>query len=115
MHGVCHTEIPSKSVTESAAFYKAVFGWETTVMGEGEYAVFKMGDGREGGFDPSWEPAAAGVVLYIEVADIPASLALIKTHGGTVIKEKTEVGGPHGYYALFLDPHDNRLGIWAQD
>lgn len=115
MLGICHTEIPSKDVNESAAFYGAVFGWETKVQGAGEYAVFHMGDGKEGGFDPSEEPAAGGILIYVEVADIPESLAKIEAAGGTVVRGKTAVGGPHGYYALFTDPHGNRLGVWSQE
>lgn len=115
MHGICHLEIPSKNVADSAAFYGAVFGWETDVRGEGEYGVFRMGDGNEGGFDPSESPTESGILPYVEVADIPDTLAKIEAAGGKVIRQKTPVGGPHGFYALFADPHGNRLGIWAKE
>ena len=51
---------------------------------------------------------------YVQVEDIPETLAKISTLGGKVEKEKTEIGGDYGFYAIFRDPSGNRLGLWSK-
>jgi len=115
MNGIGHIEIPSRNLAESMAFYSSAFGWECGKESD-FYAFFKTPNGVSGGFDPSSTPSSdAGTTIYIEVDDMNAALAKIGKLGGRVLKPKTEIGGEMGFYALFTDPHGNRMGFWSAD
>lgn len=111
---IVHIEFPADNPAGLGGFYNQLFGWETTPMSEG-YVLFNPGDGAVGGGfstpeggQPNW------VVCYIQVDDIDAKLAEIGAAGGSTFKGKTEIGGGHGFYALFKDPNGNIMGVWSQ-
>lgn len=115
MHGICHIEIPSKDFEKAAAFYKAVFDWETQMIPQMNYAMYKAPSGVNGGFSGELEIyQKPGVVFYIEVENIDASLKKIEKNGGKTIKGKTEIAPEMGFYAIFGDAEGNTLGLWAQ-
>jgi hypothetical protein len=115
MNGIEHIEIPSKNLEESMVFYSRAFGWECRKHND-YYAYFKAPNGVDGGFDPSGAPSAdSGTTIYIRVDDIASTLSKIEELGGTVLRSKTEIGGEMGFYALFTDPHGNRIGLWSAD
>ncbi|HYF52242.1 MAG TPA: VOC family protein [Planctomycetota bacterium] len=115
--GIVHIEIPAPDLKKATAFYSSVFSWKVDdsfpSSGGEQYAMFQDG-AVGGGFDPRLKPTTDGIVLYIAVKDIPEALKKIAASGGSVIKEKTEIGGNHGYYALFKDPNGNKVGIWCK-
>jgi predicted enzyme related to lactoylglutathione lyase len=112
-HTITHIEIPSPDMKKSIDFYSGVFGWETEVMPDGKYAMFKTGEKSGGGFDSATKPAAQGVGpgLVINVEDIDATLEKIKNAGGKVVQEKTVIEGGWGSYARFTDLNENHLQI----
>jgi predicted enzyme related to lactoylglutathione lyase len=111
---ICYCEIPAPDLKKAIIFYSRVFKWkiDESDMG-GPYAMFNEG-GHGGGFDPNKQPSDKGVVLYISVKDIPATLKEIASAGGSVVKEKTEIGGNYGFYGLFKDPNGNQVGVWSK-
>jgi uncharacterized protein len=115
MNGIGHIEIPTRNLDESVEFYTNAFGWECRKHSD-YYAFFKTPNGMCGGFEPSSIPSAdAGVLLYIETDDIFGLLTRIESYGGKTLKSKTEIGENMGFFALFLDPHGNRFGLWSKE
>jgi len=113
MYKIEHIEIPSKNLAESMEFYSNAFGWECKMLGE-TYGFFKGPDGTAGGFDPTGTPSSdSGIVPYIGVEDIEATLSKIESLGGKTFKHKTEIGDDMGFYGMFTDPHGNRFGLWS--
>jgi len=112
-HTITHIEIPSPDMQKSIDFYSQVFGWETQVMPDGKYAMFKTGEKTGGGFDTTTKPAAQGVGpgLVINVEDIDGTLQKIKNAGGKVVQEKTVIEGGWGAYARFTDTNGNHMQI----
>lgn len=113
----CYVEIPAPDVERSAAFYRTVFGWtvEPSHLTDFSYWTFEAGErGLSGGLDSRLEAEDGGVLLYLRVEDIAATLEAVRRAGGSVVGEKREVGGEHGYFALFQDPCGNRLGLWSR-
>lgn len=90
-------------------FYAAVVDWQPSPVDMGGYADFAM-------HPPGGEPVA-GVchargphadlppvwLIYITVADLDASLARCRAHGGTVLAEPRVLGST-GRYAVIRDP-----------
>jgi predicted enzyme related to lactoylglutathione lyase len=115
MNGFCHIEIPSKDLEKAKAFYEGVFGWKVSAWeGMENYLVFETGDGVNGGFTTEFEISkTAGIMLYIQVEDIPGTLGNINKHGGKTILPKTQIPNV-GYYAIFSDAEGNQLGLFSE-
>ena len=113
-HGkICYLEIPTADVARSARFYQAVFGWKTRRRGDGATA-FDDGVGEVSG---TWvlgrPPAAApGLLLYIMVDDIHATIAAVRAAGGTIVQE-VGADAPE-ITARFRDPGGNVIGLYQQ-
>ncbi len=111
---LCYLEIPAPDLARAEAFYLKIFSWESRRSGDA-YSMFQAGT-LEGGFDSKKKPSPeGGIVFYIKVADIPATLTAISNAGGTIIKQRTDIGEGWGFFGLFLDPNGNRIGLWERD
>jgi predicted enzyme related to lactoylglutathione lyase len=121
MHRVVHIEFAAEDPKALSEFYRELFGWRTMPSDlDDTYVVWSHGEGDQeqaGGFrkfqpDESRTPSER-VMLYIEVADIPAALARIEGLGGATKLGKTPIGG-HGFIACFTDPAGNSAGLWSR-
>jgi predicted enzyme related to lactoylglutathione lyase len=113
MHGINHIEIPTTDAQKSKDFYIKIFGWKMNEDMPG-YVMFTTGDNQGGGFTEERKPSEDGVVLVIEVEDIPKKLGEIEAAGGKKVKEKTAISPEFGFYALFTDPSGNIMGLWSK-
>lgn len=114
-------EIRTRNIEEGAAFYEGVFGWtvveEETTEGV-DYWIFDTGGEprienlRRGGMWLRPDGETLGVVVYIVVDDIEATLKKVTESGGTTVTPKTPQGA--GARACFSDPSGNVLGLWEE-
>ena len=110
---ICYLEIPALDVSRSIAFYRAVFGWAIRVRGDGATA-FDDAAGQVSGTWVTGRPplATPGVLIYIMVDDISASLSAVVDHGGEVFQP---VGADFPEItARFRDPAGNVFGLYQQ-
>lgn len=106
---IIHLNIPATDLQQSQRFYGAIFGWTFTPNTD-SYVLFDDG-GHGGGLSLDTRVApGAGVLLFIQAADLEQTLAAVRAHGGTVVKEPAPTGGG-GMYAVFTDPAGNRMGL----
>jgi len=49
--------------------------------------------------------------VYVDTADIDASLAKVEQLGGKVMLPRSEIPGM-GWFALFSDPSGNQIGLF---
>lgn len=114
-------EIRTSNIETTATFYESLFGWKTTekVKADGfDVWIFDTGGEprvqnlRRGGIwlRPKGEPL--GVVVYVVVDDIEATLMRVIELGGKAVSPKIPVGA--GYAAFFTDPSGNRLGLYEE-
>lgn len=56
------------------------------------------------------------IVPAIHTYDIEAKFKLIELCGGKILKGKSPIGADaqHGFYALFEDPHGNRMALFEE-
>ncbi len=113
MHGFAHMEIPTTDPQKSKDFYGKLFGWKMEEDMPG-YVMFTTGDNQSGGLTQDSKPSENGVILYIEVEDIPKKLGEIEAAGGKKVKEKTAISPEFGFYGLFTDPSGNIMGLWSR-
>ena len=114
-------EIQTENISETAEFYKELFGWQIikeTYSDGSPYWIFDTGTNprvenlRRGAFllKQNQQPK---VVFFILVNDIDSTLKKVKKLGGKVIKEKMNVS-PNRYSGYFLDPNDILIGLWEE-
>jgi len=107
VHGqVCYLQIPAASSKRAAAFYEAVFGWQTGT----HYPDFEA-PGLIGQWVEGRPPARdAGPMIWIHVADMKQTLEHVTTHGGEIL-EPPAPDGPTRTLATIIDPEGNPIGL----
>jgi predicted enzyme related to lactoylglutathione lyase len=106
---VVHFEINSQNPAALHDFYRELFDWQIHVDPEIGYGmVDTKGSGINGGIGPSRGPNQ--VTFYIEVDDLPATIARIEAAGGKIVVPITDIPGTVSF-AQFADPDGNLIGL----
>jgi predicted enzyme related to lactoylglutathione lyase len=109
---ICYVEIPATDVQRSAEFYEKVFGWNIRQRGDGAIAF----DDSVGEVSGTWvtgrPPAAPGLLIYIMVDSVAATIDTLVTHGGELV-QPIGADAPE-ITARFRDPAGNVLGLYQQ-
>ena len=107
---ICYLQIPAADVARSAEFYAGVFGWHLRRRGDGTIAFDDPASGVSGtwvtGRPPSQTP---GVLVYVMVDDVAATLDAVLAHGGEIAAPRT--GEAPEFVAWFRDPGGNVFGV----
>ena len=109
---VVHFQIVARDAPAQAAFYRAMFNWDSGDNGRGAFAAGLGGPepGPGGHFRQGERPA---VVLFVQVGDIYASTRLAVELGGKVTAEP--FGSDAGVTRAFIeDPEGNAIGLIQQ-
>jgi uncharacterized protein len=112
---ICYLEIPAADIDASVRFYTKSFGWQVRTRGDGSRAF----DDTTGAVSGTWvlgrPPAATfGILIYIMVDSIAATLAALVQAGGSVVTPLTSLHSPGEAYATFADPAGNVLGLYQE-
>jgi predicted enzyme related to lactoylglutathione lyase len=107
VHGqVCYLQMPAVDAARAAAFYEAVFGWQT----EHPYQDFES-PGLIGQWVPGRPTAPdAGPMIWIHVANLAQTLEAVTKNGGE-ITDAPSPDGPHRTLATIVDPEGNPIGL----
>ncbi|MCW4035967.1 MAG: hypothetical protein NWE75_02125 [Candidatus Bathyarchaeota archaeon] len=110
----CHIVIPSKNFEESRTFFEKAFGW--IVQGAPEAGVMDVLPPSGKGIGAELNSEEEVIVPAIHTCDIEVKLELIELYGGKILRGKSPVGADaqHGFYALFEDPHGNRMALYQE-
>ena len=110
---ICYVELPSTDVARSAAFYRAVFGWNVRTRGDGATA-FDDAVGEVSGTWVTGRPpqGAPGLLVYVMVDSVAATIDAVLEHGGELVQA---IGGDAPEItARFRDPDGNLLGLYQE-
>jgi|SRR5579863_3293568 len=110
---ICYVELPSADVARSAEFYGTVFGWRMRTRGDGATAFDDATGQVSGAFVVGRGPTdGVGLLVYVMVDDITATLAKVVASGGRVVQA---VGGDAPEItARIADPTGNVLGLYQE-
>lgn len=113
-HGrLSYVQIPSDDIRRSAAFYEEVFGWQIRDGNDAHLSFTEATGDMIGawvtGLAISREP---GVLAYIYVHGIDATLETVGSNGGEVVMPPYEEGDL--WVARVRDPAGNVIGVWQQ-
>ncbi|HRI49650.1 MAG TPA: VOC family protein [Pseudomonadota bacterium] len=107
-------EIPVPDLEKGLGYYARLLRWRfSQVPGQADYAItpdsgFSLGTSLIGG---SRGARMRGHINYIASADLDATAERIKAHGGTILRERSEIPG-EGAFLLFQDPDGVRWGLF---
>ena len=112
-------EIPARDLGRAKAFYEQVLGLELALneLGPLKMAWFPMHRDAPGATGTlvqgaGFEPSHAGTLVYLQVADIEATLQRVQAKGGKTLQPKTNLG-QYGFIAHFEDSEGNRVALHA--
>ncbi len=109
------TELDTRDVEGAKAFYGAVFGWgaEASTGGGMPYTEFKLGEESISGMmdmPPGVpEQVPAYWLVYLQVADVDASVVKAQELGASVTAPATDF--PGGRFAVLSDPQGAMFGV----
>ena len=111
---ICYIELPATDVTRSSEFYTKVFGWNMRKRGDGHVAFDDSVGEVSGSFIPGRSPSSGtpGLLVYVMVDDMTATLAAIVAAGGKIV-QPVGVDAPE-ITARFSDPAGNVIGLYRQ-
>lgn len=112
----CYSEIPAHDASTSAAFYEKVFGWNIRHR-DSARPSFDDATGSVSGAWVTGRPAARepGLLPYVWVNDVGATLSLITAQGGEVIADPhPDHPGGTSKIATFRDPGGNVIGLYQE-
>ena len=111
---VIHFEIGGENVEKLIDFYSSVFEWSVFPLADQLYIADPASDkGIQGHlFQTTEEMDAINlVIIYVQVDDIHASLKMVESLGGKVIKQPQAIPGNASFFAIFQDPSGNYIGL----
>src|SRR5713101_2167495 len=84
---ICYIEMPAVDIARSSNFYKQVFGWNIRKRGDGSTSF----DDTTGEVSGTWvlgcpPGAAPGLLLYVMVDSVAATLEAIVANGGEIVQ-----------------------------
>ena len=113
-------EIPATDIKRASRFYATILDTQLEMM---ETPTFKsamfpsdMQQGEIGGAISQAEgltPSATGTLIYLNAnPDLQPVLDRVEAAGGKVVRPKTQVQMEDGgYFAVFIDPEGNMVGL----
>ncbi|MEZ0447802.1 VOC family protein [Cellulomonas sp. ICMP 17802] len=111
-------EITSTNPDRARDFYTKLFDWSSEAPPElGGYNLIETGAPAEtigggiGAADPDGLPP--GILLYVRVDDLAATLTKAAELGGSTLLEPMKLPGENGSVAILADPDGHAVGLWA--
>ena len=111
-------EITSTDPDRARSFYTQLFGWTGEAPPElGGYVLLDTGAPAEtvgggiGAADPGGLPP--GILMYVRVDDLAATLAAAEGLGGSTLTPPTKLPADNGSIAVLADPDGHAMGLWA--
>ena len=109
---ICYVELPALDIQRSAEFYEKVFGWRLRQRGDGSIAFDDAAGEVSGTWVTGRPPATPGLLIYIMVDSVAATIDTLIAHGGELV-QPIGADAPE-ITARFRDPAGNVIGLYEQ-
>jgi predicted enzyme related to lactoylglutathione lyase len=107
---IVHFEILGKDGKKIQSFYSSLFGWSIDANNPMDYGMVSPEQVGMGGGVSASQDGKPFVTVYVEVADLDATLKQVESLGGKTTMPPMDVpGGPK--LAMFSDPEGNVIGL----
>jgi predicted enzyme related to lactoylglutathione lyase len=112
---VCLFEIPADDPESLQKFYDEMFGWSFEKFpGAFRYYKIHMDQKIPRGGITARQDATHTPVNYVRVASLAKALEKATGLGAKIVVTRKAIPGK-GWYAVLLDPQNNRIGLWEDD
>lgn len=115
---VTHFEIYAEEPAKLADFYRNVFGWEVEQMPGINYWRIQIDSAEpkalHGGLTYRAIPDLNGWMLFVNVASLDDTVALVQKLGGSIVRTKIAVPKT-AWVTIVADPSKNIFGVWQND
>lgn len=115
---ITHFEIYSEEPAGLAEFYQGIFGWHVEQMPGMAYWRVQTDAADSvslhGGITYRAIPNLNGWMLYVNVASVDDTVALVEKLGGSIVRPKTAVPRT-AWVTIVADPANNIFGVWQSD
>jgi predicted enzyme related to lactoylglutathione lyase len=113
-NSIWHVEMATTDKQASAQFLGDLFGWPFQVFQPMDYTMTDFPEGKTTlALDPVKEEQGVlpgGVLVYVDVEDVDATLARAQELEATILTGKFEIPGP-GWMAVIGVPGGNRIAV----
>lgn len=110
---ICYIEMPAIDISQSASFYKEVFGWQIRNRSDGDTSFDDAVGEVSGRFVTGRKSVAeTGLLVYIMVDNAVDTIESIIQHGGKIV-QPIGIDAPE-ITARFADPAGNILGLYQE-
>lgn len=107
-----HIELNTTDVGKAKDFYQHLFKWELQDMPGMDYTMIQTGSPPGGGLMKMPMPGVPSFwMVYVHVDDLATATTQVKSLGGVVHKDITEVPG-HGRFSIVADPTGAVFALW---
>ena len=104
-------EVAGQDADNLQQFYGELFGWSFRKDGPPGYGIVDGTEGSIPGGVGAMPGGASWTTFYVEVEDVPASLAAAEARGGQVLMPATTM--PNMVLGVFADPEGHPVGVYA--
>jgi predicted enzyme related to lactoylglutathione lyase len=111
---ICHVEFSAPDLAKAQKLYGDLFGWQFFPMKPDEYYFQTPGNWGPCGCVLKGKAGDTQTTIYVNVTDIPATLAKATKLGATVSTPRTEIPGGHGFLAKIGMPDGNTFGLYSR-
>jgi predicted enzyme related to lactoylglutathione lyase len=109
-------EIPAKNIDRAITFYNALLGLDLKLLdfGEEKMACFPNDEGAISQA-PGFNPSKDGVLVSLNMGDgLDKAIDIVQKEGGELVKPKCKIEAEgRGYFAIFIDPEGNKVGLYG--
>jgi predicted enzyme related to lactoylglutathione lyase len=111
---IVHFEIAGADISQTAEFYRELFGWRVGEEQMDGYRLVDTGEGSIGGGLMKTPPGVpAYVTVYVSVEDLEAALRRAEELGGKTMVEPMPIPG-FGTFAMVGDPQGAMVGLFEE-
>ncbi len=110
-------EIPAVNFDRAVNFYSKLLGVELEGINCGtEKMALLPNDAGAIFLAPDFKPSKDGVLVSMNTGtNIDSWIERVVAHGGIIDRPKCKIEADgRGYFALFIDPEGNRLGLYGE-
>jgi predicted enzyme related to lactoylglutathione lyase len=112
---ICHVEFCSPDMMKAKTFYTEMFGWEFHPHGTNEMYFQTPKNSGPCGMMMQGKPAMdCKTMIFVNCDDMGMMMAKAKKLGATMMKDRTEIQGGHGFYAHMKAPDGNVWGLFCK-
>ena len=114
-------EIPTVEFSRAVKFYQSILNISIEKIDMDGITMGLFPGGEEGVSvalinGTQYKPSSDGTIAYLNAGeDLQIVFDRIKVNGGKTVAPKTDIGSGMGFYAMFIDPEGNKLGLYSKN